>query len=70
MEVGVHLTTVGSQGEADVIRGLLRADGIACGDREATGAWTGSMAHGSWREILVAEADLEAAWELLASRGG
>lgn len=70
MEVGVHLTTVASQGEADVICGLLRTAGIECGDREATGAWTGSMAHGTWREILVAEADLEAARMLLAEASG
>jgi hypothetical protein len=30
MEVGVHLTTVSSQGEADVICSLLRAAGIKC----------------------------------------
>ena len=68
MEVGVHLTTVASQGEADVICSMLRAAGIECGDREATGSWTGSMASGFWREILVAESDLEAARELLAGR--
>jgi hypothetical protein len=68
MEVGVHLTTVGSQGEADVICSMLRAFGIECADREATGTWTGSMASGLWREILVAEGDLEAARWLLADR--
>jgi hypothetical protein len=67
MEIGVHLTTVSSQGEADVICGMLRAAGIRCGSREATGSWTGSMASGLWTEILVAEKDLEAARELLAS---
>jgi len=66
VEVGVHLTTVGSPTEADVICALLRAAGIPCGDREATGVWIGSMVHGGWREILVAEADLEAARALLA----
>jgi hypothetical protein len=67
VEVGVHLTTVGSAGEADVICALLRSAGIECGDREATGVWIGLLAHGGWREILVAEADLEAARELLES---
>jgi hypothetical protein len=33
------------------------------GDR----VWIGLLAHGGWREILVAEADLEAARELLES---
>jgi len=68
MEVGVHLTTVGSQGEADVICGLLRTAGIRCGNREASGAWTGSMASGLWHEILVAADDLDAARKLLESR--
>jgi hypothetical protein len=68
MEVGVHLTTVASQREADVICGMLRAEGIKCGAREATGAWTGSMASGLWYEILVSEGDLEVARELLAAR--
>jgi hypothetical protein len=67
VEVGVHLTTVGSPGEADVLCALLRAHGIECGEREATGVWVGYMALGGWREILVAEADLEAARELIAS---
>lgn len=67
MEIGVHLTTVSSQGEADVICGMLRTAGIKCGDREATGAWTGSMAPGLWREIMVAEKDLTAAQKLLES---
>jgi Putative prokaryotic signal transducing protein len=66
VEIGVHLTTVGSQGEADVICGMLRAAGISCADREASGTWTGSMASGIWREILVPEADLEVAQTLLA----
>lgn len=66
MDIGVHLTTVGSQGEADVICSMLRAAGIKCADREASGAWTGSMASGFWREILVSKADLESARELLA----
>jgi hypothetical protein len=35
METGVRLTVVGSQGEADVICSLLRANGIDGGDRHA-----------------------------------
>lgn len=53
----VHLTTIRGQGEADVICGLLRAAGIACDDRDATGAWTGTLSTGFRREILVAEDD-------------
>src|SRR2546429_8117122 len=38
VEIGVHLTTVASQGEADVICALLRANGIVCGERAAGAA--------------------------------
>ena len=65
MDVGVHLTTVGSKMEADMICGMLRAAGIECGDREATGVFVGSFAEGFWYEVLVAEANLDAARELL-----
>ena len=67
MEVGVRLTVVGSQGEADVICSLLRAHGIECGERavdsvdELGGGWGGQ------REILVRQADLRFAHELLRS---
>ena len=62
----VRLTVVGSQGEADVICGLLRAHGITAGDRVAdvSAEWSGG--YGGWREILVSEDDVEAARELLA----
>jgi hypothetical protein len=65
MEVGVRLTVVASQGEADVICSLLRAHRIKCADRatdfsaEQGGGWGGQ------REILVARADLASAQELL-----
>jgi Putative prokaryotic signal transducing protein len=65
LDVGVHLTTVGSKAEADVICGLLRAAGIKCGDREATGVFVGSFADGFWYEVLVRDADLDAAIKLL-----
>ena len=61
----VRLTVVGSQGEADILCSLLRTAGIRCADRAADltnergGGW------GGWREILVAEEDLEAAQALL-----
>jgi type III secretory pathway lipoprotein EscJ len=67
MEVGVRLTVVATQGEADVICSLLRAHGIECGERatdvsaEQGGGWGGQ------REVLVARADLVSAQELLNS---
>jgi hypothetical protein len=70
MEVGVRLTVVGSQGEADVICSLLRAHGIECRERatdysaEQGGGWGGQ------REVLVARADLAAAQELLNTSSG
>lgn len=65
MDVGVHLTTVGSKMEADMICGMLRASGIKCDDREATGVFVGSFAEGFWFEVLVSETDLDAARKLL-----
>jgi hypothetical protein len=62
MEMGVRLTTVASQGEADVICSLLRTHGIKCADRMADSIETS----GNWREVLVAEDDLASARELLA----
>jgi hypothetical protein len=67
MEVGVRLTVVGSQGEADVMCSLLRAHGIECDERatdysaEQGGGWGGQ------REILVRQADLVAAQELIST---
>jgi hypothetical protein len=69
VEVGVHLTTVASPVEADAICAMLRAAGVKCGSREATGVWTGTLSSGMWQEILVAEAELEFARELLAPSG-
>ena len=65
MTLGVRLTVVGSQGEADVICSLLRAAGITCSERMADSIETS----GGWREILVPEADLDSARELLATVG-
>ena len=69
MEIGVHLTTVASQGEADVICALLRANGIECGDRRAGPVIEGAGGFGGYREILVRNADLERARELVAVGG-
>jgi len=61
MTVGVRLTVVASQGEADVICSMLRAEGIDCAERMADSVETAW----NWREILVAESDLASARELL-----
>jgi Putative prokaryotic signal transducing protein len=53
VEFGVRLTVVPTQGEAEVICGLLRANGIPCAHREVELA---SQAFGGWwSEILVPE---------------
>jgi type III secretory pathway lipoprotein EscJ len=63
MTLGVRLTVVPSQGEADVICSLLRAEGISCAERMADSI----ESSGGWREILVEESDLAFARELLPS---
>ncbi len=65
--LGVRLTVIGNEMEAEAICGLLRTEGIACNHRQTdmgAGAWdaTGS---GGPREILVAASDLERARELI-----
>ena len=66
VEIGVRLMIAGSQGEADVVCSLLRANGIECGDRAAPEMYPGRG--GGWggpREVVVREADLDAARELV-----
>ena len=67
MEIGVHLTTVGTQAEADIICSLLRANGIRCDERAADAAIPGGGGFGGWREILVGADQLDVARELLAA---
>ena len=67
VEIGVRLTVVGSQPEADMICSLLRVNGIRCGDRAADVSIQGAGGFGGWREILVGKDDLAAARELLAA---
>ena len=62
MELGVRLTVVASEGEADVVCSMLRAEGIKCAVRLADSV----EAMGNWREVLVAASDLASARELLA----
>ena len=64
----VTLTVVHDEAEAEVVCGLLRANGIACSYRKtdlAAGAWTGGFARGGPIELLVNEEDLVSALELL-----
>jgi hypothetical protein len=63
----VRLTTVGSQGQADVICSLLRAHGIKCADRAADISAERGGGFGGWREVLVGEDDLPSARELLGT---
>jgi putative signal transducing protein len=68
MEEPVRVTTVPGEPEAEVLCGLLRANGIKCGYRptdESDSAFEGFGGEGGEREILVAPGDLEAAKALL-----
>jgi hypothetical protein len=64
----VVLTVVHDEAEAEIICGLLRANGIECSYRNtdlAAGAWTVGFASGGPIELLVNEEDIVAARELL-----
>jgi Putative prokaryotic signal transducing protein len=64
----VRLTAVPDEGVAEALCGLLRSEGIECFYRDtdvsAAGIF-GGTSFGGWREILVAEDDLERARALL-----
>jgi putative signal transducing protein len=66
---GVVLTTVASEAEAELVCGLLRANGIECGyrDTEAIESSLEDFIASGPREVLVHAADLELAKELIAS---
>jgi hypothetical protein len=64
----VRATTVPGEPEAEVLCGLLRANGIKCAHRptaEEDSAFEGFGGEGGTREILVDPADLEVARALL-----
>jgi putative signal transducing protein len=64
----VTLTVVANEPEAEILCGLLRANGIACMYRTtdlAAGMADASSAVGGPREILVEEEQLEEARKLL-----
>jgi hypothetical protein len=67
MDDSACVTVVDSQGEADIILGLLRANGIRCGQRGPEIAAPNSGPFSAAREILVNKDDLETARQLLAA---
>jgi hypothetical protein len=67
----VTLIVVHDEAEAEILCGLLRANGVGCSYRKtdiAAGAWTGGFARGGPIEVLVEEHDEAAARELLPPR--
>ncbi len=72
MDDGVVVSTVADEVEADLVCGLLRSAGIACGHRvtEATDSALDGFASDGPREILVHESELEAAQTVLAEAQG
>ena len=67
MDDSVRLTTVPGEPEAEALCGLLRSEGIECAHRltpEEDSPFEGIATDGM-REILVHEADLERAREVL-----
>ena len=64
MELGVRVAVVPTLGEAEVICGLLETEGIQAMQRAARGGEASGLPAG-WTEILVPEADLDRARELI-----
>jgi hypothetical protein len=68
VDEGVRLTTVPGEAEAEALCGLLRSEGIDCAHRptlEDDSAFEGFGGEGGEREIIVHEADVERARELI-----
>jgi hypothetical protein len=67
---GVVLTVVSGEPEAQIVCGLLETNGIECSyrDTEAIDDAYEDFIESGPREILVHEADLAAAQELIANR--
>ena len=64
----VRLTVVPNEGEAEILCGLLRAEGIVCTHRYtnvSSGGADASTAFGGWREVLVLSEDVDRARELI-----
>ena len=72
MDEPVRVTTVPGEAEAEALCGLLRSEGLECGYRpteEDDSAFEGFGSDGQ-QEILVHEADLEQAREILGLTEG
>ena len=71
-EEGVVVTVVSSETEAEVVCGLLRSAGIECAyrDTQAIDSPLEDFIAAGPREILVREADVEAAQALLEPSAG
>ena len=61
----VRLTVVPNAGEAEILCRMLRVEQIRCAYRVTDVSAERGMEFGGWREILVDEADLSRARELL-----
>jgi hypothetical protein len=72
MDEGVVVSTVADEIEAELVCGLLRSAEIECGHRltEATDSAFEGIASDGPREILVHQAELEAARAVLADAKG
>jgi Putative prokaryotic signal transducing protein len=68
----VVLTVVSGESEAEVVCGLLRSEGIECAhrDTDAIDSPLEDFIAAGAQEILVHQADLETAKELLAAQEG
>ena len=65
--MGVKLTVVANEGEAEIVCSILRTEGIRCGYRTTDVSAESGLDFGGWREILVETADETRAREILAT---
>jgi hypothetical protein len=69
----VRLTVVPDEGEAEIMCGLLRTEGITCdycwSDLDTGGSEGGGSTFAGFRAILVDESDVDRARELLPEAG-
>ena len=62
-----RLSIVSGEAEAEIVCGLLRAEGVRCFHQATVISAQVFAGAGEWREILVLAKDLEGARELIAS---
>lgn len=67
MSAGVRLTVVASEGEAEIVCGVLRSEGIRCAYRTTNVSADSGLDAGGWREVLVAADDEARARTVLAA---